>query len=196
MPELMFLRSRRRGLARVAACVSFAIAQKAPKSKVVLARARSLRRTFVPGLSGGLLLAGNRPSLALARARVGVRALAAHGQAAAVPQAAVAAQIHQALDVHGDIAPQVAFHDVVAVDRLTKLQHLGVGQVSEPPLIRDPDLAADVVRELRPYAVDVLERDDDAFLRRNVNACDTGHAGLLKGRTSKQRHPPLPQNRI
>src|SRR5262245_44389354 len=41
MPELIFLRSRRRGLARVAVCVSFAIDQRAPGVGIVFAGAGS-----------------------------------------------------------------------------------------------------------------------------------------------------------
>src|ERR1700760_684236 len=44
---------------------------------------------------------------ALACARIGARALAAHRQALAMPNTAIAAEIHQTLDVHGHLAPQV-----------------------------------------------------------------------------------------
>ncbi len=49
------------------------------------------------------LLPGDGLLAALARARVGPRALAAHGQAAAVAQAAVAADVAQAADAAGDL---------------------------------------------------------------------------------------------
>ena len=45
---------------------------------------------------------------ALAGACVGPGTLPAHRQSAAMPYAAVAAQIHQALDVHGNLTAQVA----------------------------------------------------------------------------------------
>src|SRR5439155_10261478 len=45
---------------------------------------------------------------ALARTRVGVRALAAHRQALTMAQAAIAAEIHQPLDVDRNLAPQIA----------------------------------------------------------------------------------------
>src|ERR1700734_3387662 len=66
-----------------------------------------LRARPAPGFFSGaamllrhFLLAGDRLGGALARARIGVRALAADRQALAVTQAAIAAQIHQPLDVH------------------------------------------------------------------------------------------------
>src|SRR5215218_5153813 len=50
-------------------------------------------------LLGHLLLAGDRAARALLRARVRVRPLTAHGEAAAVADAAVGADVHQSLDV-------------------------------------------------------------------------------------------------
>jgi hypothetical protein len=49
---------------------------------------------------------------ALAGARIGAGPLAAHRQAATMAQSAVAAEIHQPLDIHADFTSQVAFdHD-------------------------------------------------------------------------------------
>src|SRR6202023_1171919 len=68
-----------------------------------------------------LLLAGDRLGRTLARARVGMGALTTHRQSAAMAQAAIAAEIHQALDVHAGLATQIAFDHVVAVDHFTDL---------------------------------------------------------------------------
>src|SRR6202043_3111095 len=62
------------------------------------------------------LLAGNRLGRAFSGACVGMGALAAHRQTAAVTQAAVASEIHQTLDVHRHFAAQIALDHVVAVD--------------------------------------------------------------------------------
>src|SRR5207244_2636791 len=106
-----------------------------------------------------LLLAGDRPRRPLAGAGVGVGALAAHRQTAAVAQATIAAEIHQPLDVHGDLAPQVALDDVVPIDHFADLQHLLVGELRHAPLGRDADLVHDFLGLGRPDAIDVLERD-------------------------------------
>src|SRR6185436_10567113 len=55
-------------------------------------------------------LHGHGLLLALARARVGARALAADGQALDVPHAAPRTDLFQARDVHLDAAAQTAFH--------------------------------------------------------------------------------------
>src|SRR3954451_10058854 len=63
-----------------------------------------------------LLLPGHLHALgALARARIGLGVLAADRQAATMPQAAVAADLHQALDVLRALAPQVALDREVAI---------------------------------------------------------------------------------
>src|SRR3546814_6377409 len=75
--------------------------------------------------------------------RVGLGALAAHRQALAVAQAAVAAEVHQALDVHGHVAAQVALDHVVAVDGLADAGDLVIGQLVHPARLRNAHLAAD-----------------------------------------------------
>ena len=85
-----------------------------------------------------------------ARARIGPRPLAAHRHSLAVPQAAIAAEIHQALDVHGDDAAQIAFDPVIAVDTLANAHDLVVGQLRHPPFGRNADLGADLPAFARP----------------------------------------------
>ena len=70
-------------------------------------------------------------------------------------QAAIAAEIHQALDVHGDVASQVALDPVVAVDDLAQTRDLGVGQLVDPRPERDVDLAQDLLGRGPADAVDV-----------------------------------------
>src|SRR5206468_9547816 len=65
-----------------------------------------------------LLLASDRLGLALAGARVGVRALATDREALAMTKPAVAGEVHQPLNVHCGIAAKIALDVIVAVDRL------------------------------------------------------------------------------
>src|SRR5678815_383455 len=64
----------------------------------------------------------------LAGAGVGAGALAAHGQALAMPRAAVAAEVHQPLDAHGHFAAEVAL-DAELAHLLADLVHLGVREI-------------------------------------------------------------------
>jgi hypothetical protein len=69
------------------------------------------------------LLAGDRLGRALARARIGVGALAAHRQTATMTQAAIAAEVHQTLDVDADFTAKIALDQIVAVDDFADLQN-------------------------------------------------------------------------
>src|ERR1700676_2885212 len=91
-PEAMFLRSRRR--TRVASL---------PIIDPFAARGRKPLLHVSP--CGLLLLAGDRLGRPFAGARIGMSALAADRKAAPMPQPAVAAEVHQPLDVHGCLAP-------------------------------------------------------------------------------------------
>jgi hypothetical protein len=104
-----------------------------------------------------------------------MRALAADRQVAAMPQPAIAAQILETFDVERNLAPQVALDDVVAVDHFADLQDLGVGELRHPPLRRQMHLLHDLPGDLRADAVDVLQRDQDALVGRDVDTSDTGH---------------------
>src|SRR5207237_4760078 len=66
---------------------------------------------------------------ALAGAGVGVGTLATDGQSLAVAQAAIAAQIHQPLDVQAHRAPEVALDLVALLERLADAADLVFGAV-------------------------------------------------------------------
>src|SRR5580658_11031576 len=99
-PEVMFLRSLRRGRA---AAAGFAIVCCSPYTyRTRSDRAANQNPNGRLSLFGDFLLAGDGDRLAFARAGVGMSALTAHRQALAMAQSAIAAQIHEPLDVHRD----------------------------------------------------------------------------------------------
>src|SRR5205823_1666581 len=73
-------------------------------------------------------------------------------------------------------APQIALDHVVAIDDLADLEHLGIGELRHPPLGREVTLLHDLTGRLRPDSMNVLQRDHDALVGRNIDASDTGHA--------------------
>src|SRR5262249_25367558 len=79
------------------------------------------------------------------------------------------------LDVELHLAPQVALDDVVAIDHFADLQHFLVGQLRHAPLLRNVDLLHDLGRLLGADAMDVLQRDHDALVGRDVHTGDAGH---------------------
>src|SRR6185437_13504180 len=105
----------------------------------------SARNSMLLRTSGLLLLARNGLRLALAGAGVGVRALAADRKLLAMAQAAIGAEIHQALDVDRHLAAQIALDHIIAVDGLADLQHFGVRKLENAALVGDMHLLADLL---------------------------------------------------
>jgi hypothetical protein len=102
-----------------------------------------------------------------------------------VTEATVAAEVHEALDVHGDFATEVALDHVVGVDRFADLEDFGVRQLVHAASGFDAELAGDFLGFGRANAVDVRKRDFYALRRRKVHTCDTGQ-------TASPERPPHP----
>src|SRR5262249_39059211 len=102
--------------------------------------------------------------------------LTAHRQSAAMTQAPVAAEVHQTLDVHGDLAPKLAFDHIAAVDHLTTLTVLCWGELAPPPLRRNRDLLANLLGEGVANAINRSERYLDPLVGRDIHTCNSGHA--------------------
>src|SRR5918994_3694899 len=90
-PDAMFLRSR--FLTRASLAIPKNLS---PIGRAVTAQSNNSQAARA---SGGFLLAGDRLGRSLAGAGIGVRALTAHRQTTAMTQSAIAAKVHQPLDV-------------------------------------------------------------------------------------------------
>src|SRR5438270_11670627 len=130
-----------------------------------------------------LLLPGDRPRLALAGARIGVRALAADRQAPPMAKPAVAGEVHQPLDVHRGVAAKVALDAVIAVDGLADVEHFLVGEVLDPLFGRDSELLGDLAGRGPADTVDVGQRDFHALVGGDVDPGDTSHSFPLSSST-------------
>ena len=126
-------------------------------------------------LLGHLLLAGDGPTRALLGPGVGMRALTAHRQATAMTNAAIAADVHQALDVHGDFGAQRALGLGGTLDDLAQTPDFNVSQVAHPRVRVDAGLREQLAAGHATDAEDVGESDFDALLARQVDPCDTRH---------------------
>ncbi len=133
------------------------------------------RMNHRPADDGLLLLARDRLGLALAGARIGVRALAADRQALAMAKPAIAGEIHQPLDVHRGGPAKITLNRVIGVDRLTNLKHFGVRQILHPAFGGDLQLARDFPGLGAPNAVDVGQRNLDALVGGDVDPGNTCH---------------------
>src|SRR6185437_12758088 len=105
----------------------------------------------------------------LARAGIGAGALAAYRQATAVPDAAVAAEVHQPLDVHGDLAAQIALDGELRDLRADGVD-LVLREVLDPGVRVDARALAGGVRARPSHAIDVREPDPHVLVHRDVDA--------------------------
>ena len=113
---------------------------------------------------------------ALAGAGVGLGALAAHRQAAQVADAAVAFDALHPLQVHTNLAAQIAFNDIFAVlDCVDDLGELLLGQVLRTDPRIDLSLGQDVYGIAGANAINVAQCDIDALVRGHFYADDTSH---------------------
>src|ERR1700728_737298 len=129
-PEVMFFLSLRRGRA---AAAGLAIVYCAP---FIAARDgdRAVAKIQTDGMSlfGDFLLARDRNRLAFTGTCVGMRALTAHRQALAMAQCAVAAEVHQPLDVHRDFTPLITLDLIFTVDQFANPQNFVVRELVHP----------------------------------------------------------------
>src|ERR1019366_2102200 len=130
-----------------------------------------LRRLLLPG-HGALA----RP---LPRTGVRVGALAANGQVPAVPDAAITADLHEALDVLGRLLAEIPLDFVLVLDGLTDPGHLVLGKILDARIPVDLRGLQDLARAGTPGPEDVGQANLDALVRGKVDACDTSHFEFL-----------------
>src|SRR3954463_6055528 len=134
---------------------------------------------FLKLLNCGLLLVRDRAlARTLAGARIGVGTLSPDRQIAAMTRAAVRADLDEALDVHGGVLAQVAFHvafrlddladavDLVFIEVLNLLDRLNLGRFQNLGGARVAD------------AVDVGQRDVGVLVAGQVDARNSSHDAL------------------
>jgi hypothetical protein len=122
----------------------------------------------------GLFLDHEVLLLALARAGVVLGILSAHGESLAVTEPAIAADVHEALDIQLHFRAQRTF----------ELQFGKIGANGSQFFVGELVCALikiyfafrkDSPRGRTADAVNVSQRDFDALIARNVNSCKTGH---------------------
>src|SRR5258706_13916688 len=135
------------------------------------------------GLGGGIAHHTDGFARTFARARVGLSTLAAHRQAAQVTDAPVAFDTLQALQIHANLATEVAFDDVLAIlDGMDNQGELLLGEIFGTDGGVDLGISQDDLGIAGANAVDVTQSDVDAFVGGDFYSDDAGHklkTGLL-----------------
>src|SRR3954468_23177540 len=126
-------------------------------------------------LLGDFLLAGDSAAWTLLGAGVGVCALTTNWETPAVTNPAVAADVHESLDVHRDLGAQGALDTKVFLDRLAKPIHVGIVQVANSLLGIDVGRLQNAARGGASDSEDVREADFDLLLAWQIHARNTRH---------------------
>jgi hypothetical protein len=92
-----------------------------------------------------------------------VRALPVDGQALPVPEAPVAAKVHQTLDVLLNLAPKIAFDLELGLEDVADRLHLGIAQLLDLFGLWNLGAGADVLGALVTDTVDVSEREAEGL---------------------------------
>src|SRR5262245_22265286 len=121
-----------------------------------------------------------------------LRALAAHGEAPAVADAPVRADVHEPLHVHGHVAPQVTLDLQFALDDLAHACRLIVGPGFHALAGIDARLVQHPLGRRLPDAIDVRERDLTPLLPRQIHSSDPCHMSLHLPRSSAGFAGPPP----
>jgi len=121
------------------------------------------------GLSG-LLLACNGALRALAGTSVGLRALSVNGQSLTVTNALVAADLHLAANVSGDLATEVTLYLEVQLDVVAQRDELIIGEILYADLAADCSVGEGFEGPRAANTVDVSQCDLYALVARDVDA--------------------------
>src|SRR6476661_5683915 len=103
------------------------------------------------------LLTGDGTPRTLLGPCIGMGPLAPDRKTPTVPNATIAPDVHQALDVHGHFGTERALHLHRALDHLAEPGHLGVRQIADPGVRVDARLAQDAAAGGTTDAEDVGE---------------------------------------
>jgi hypothetical protein len=95
-----------------------------------------------------------------------------------MPQATVAGDIHQPLDVQLNFPPQIALDPILAINHLANAPNLFLGQVAHPRARVDIGLLEDdhTIRGTDP--IDIGDRDLDLLVAWDVHPGNTSHVIL------------------
>ena len=100
-------------------------------------------------------------------------------------QAAIAGQIHQALDVHRGFAAKIALDGMFGVDSFANVQNFLVGKVLNATAVINTQLIGDLLRLSGTDSVNICQRDNNALVGGEVYPGNTSHLYLLLHRAPK-----------
>ena len=92
-----------------------------------------------------------------------------------MPDATIAADLNQALDVQGDVSSQVALNGIMLVDIFTEFGCVVLREVLHPDIRVNAGRRKDVLCGLLADSVNIGQTDLDSFFAGQVYTSDTSH---------------------
>src|SRR5690349_17248428 len=120
-----------------------------------------------------LLVSDGALARTFAGARVGMRALAANRQAAAMTESTIGSDFNQPLDVHRDIFAEIAFHPAFVLDDLTDAVDFVFREILHLLVRIDTRRLENLVGARIADSVNVRESDHRMLVTRKINTCNT-----------------------
>ena len=118
-------------------------------------------------------------SRTLTRARIGLRPLSMNREPATVADSAIATEIHQPLDVHGDLPAQIALHQKLAYLRADALE-LSLADVFHTNVEGNFGCRQNLLGSRWTDTVDIGQRGLYLLVVGNVDTSNAGHPLLLQ----------------
>src|SRR5688572_3310524 len=122
-----------------------------------------------------LLFLGDSPTRTLSGAGVGVSSLTPNRKSPAVAQAAVAADLHETFDVHGDGLAQIAFHHSVPLNDIAHAHYFVFGHILDLRTEIHPGFLADLGGSGSADSIDIGQTDLNPFIDREIDSRDSSH---------------------
>jgi len=95
-----------------------------------------------------------------------------------VSNATIATEIHQSLDIHGELTPQIAFNNEIC-NRISQLDNFGFREILYLCLRCNASRLTNLLCARIADSVDRGQRDHDMLVDRYVYACYSSHFNYL-----------------
>jgi hypothetical protein len=87
----------------------------------------------------------------------------------------IASEIHQPLVRSLKLAAQISLYFLTALDNLTNLVYLLLGEIVSTNTLLDPCLREDLLGLSHPDPKNIRQAADDSLISRKINSCNTWH---------------------
>jgi hypothetical protein len=138
-------------------------------------RINSLRRERTRHHALAFLASTNGPSGTPARPCIGARPLTSSWHASPVAKTAVTPDVHEALDIHGDFAPEVTLNAHLFIYDLTDAIDLIVREISDPSIWTNICAFKDSLARVQPNSKDVWQSGLDTLIPWKIHSRNSRH---------------------